>query len=50
MQIPVNYRELVGESSVTGDLLKAFRLGMQMIVLILAMRFGFEQLIVRFVK
>ena len=50
VQIPVNYRERVGESSVTGDLRKAFRLGMQMIVLIIAMRFRLDGLIVRFVK
>jgi glycosyltransferase involved in cell wall biosynthesis len=50
VQIPVNYRERVGESSVTGDLVKAFRLGMQMIVLIIAMRFRLDGLIVRFVK
>lgn len=50
VQIPVNYKERVGESSVTGDLLKAFRLGMQMIILILAMRLGLNGLIVRFVK
>jgi glycosyltransferase involved in cell wall biosynthesis len=50
VQIPVNYRERVGESSVTGDLLKAFRLGMQMIVLIVAMRFGFERPVVRLLQ
>ena len=50
VQIPVNYRERIGESSVTGDLRKAFRLGMQMIVLIIAMRFRLDSLIVRFVK
>jgi hypothetical protein len=38
VQIPVNYRERVGTSSVTGDLTKAFKLGLQMIVLILAKR------------
>jgi glycosyltransferase involved in cell wall biosynthesis len=50
VQIPVNYKERIGESSVTGDLRKAFRLGMQMIVLILAMRLGSDALIARFVK
>jgi glycosyltransferase involved in cell wall biosynthesis len=50
VQIPVNYRERIGDSSVTGDLRKAFRLGMQMIVLIIAMRFRLDSLIVRFVK
>ena len=34
VQIPVNYRGRVGTSSVTGDLKKAFRLGIQMILLI----------------
>jgi len=39
VEIPVNYRERVGESSVTGDLWKAFRLGMRMIALVLEYRF-----------
>jgi len=43
LQIPVNYRERVGRSSVTGDLRKAFVLGCQMTVLIVAMRFGLER-------
>jgi len=41
VEIPVNYRARVGESSVTGDLWKAFRLGMQMIALVLRYRLGF---------
>ncbi len=41
-EIPVNYRRRVGESSVTGDLWKAFRLGMRMIVLVLEYRLGFR--------
>jgi glycosyltransferase involved in cell wall biosynthesis len=40
IEIPVNYRRRVGESSVTGDLWKAFRLGMRMITLVLSYRFG----------
>ncbi len=40
VEIPVNYRTRVGESSVTGDLWKAFRLGMRMIVLVLEYRLG----------
>jgi glycosyltransferase involved in cell wall biosynthesis len=36
VQIPVNYRPRVGESAVTGDLLKAFGLGLRMIGMILA--------------
>jgi glycosyltransferase involved in cell wall biosynthesis len=41
VEIPVNYRQRVGESSVTGDLWKAFRLGVRMILLVLGYRFGF---------
>ncbi len=40
VEIPVNYRARVGESSVTGDLWKAFCLGMQMIALVLCYRSG----------
>lgn len=47
VQIPVNYKERIGKSSVTGDLLKAFKLGMQMIGLIAMMRFRIEPLILR---
>ncbi len=43
IEIPVNYRQRVGESSVTGDLWKAFLLGMQMIGLVLCYRFGIRQ-------
>lgn len=42
VEIPVNYRARVGESSVTGDFWKAFVLGMQMIALVLSYRFGFR--------
>jgi glycosyltransferase involved in cell wall biosynthesis len=38
VEIPVNYRQRVGESSVTGSKLKAFRLGCQMILMILRYR------------
>lgn len=38
IQIPVNYLPRVGESSVTGDLTKAFVLGMEMIGLVLRYR------------
>ena len=34
VQIPVNYRPRVGESAVTGDLVKAFFLGLKMIGMI----------------
>ena len=39
MEIPVNYCRRVGESSVTGSMTKAFRLGMHMISLVLRARF-----------
>lgn len=38
IEIPLNYRPRVGESSVTGDPVKAFRLGLRMIALILSRR------------
>ena len=40
VEIPINYRARVGRSSVTGDFWKAFRLGLEMIALVLAYRFG----------
>ena len=43
IQIPVNYKERVGTSSVTGDIKKAIVLGFQMIILIIAMRFKIEK-------
>jgi glycosyltransferase involved in cell wall biosynthesis len=49
VQIPVNYRSRVGTSSVTGDLVKAFKLGVQMIALILGARCRMESIIVPFV-
>ena len=42
VEIPVNYRPRVGESSVTGSFWKAFGLGMTMIGLVLSYRFGFQ--------
>jgi glycosyltransferase involved in cell wall biosynthesis len=42
IEIPVNYRSRVGESSVTGDLWKAFKLGVRMITLVLEYRLGFR--------
>jgi glycosyltransferase involved in cell wall biosynthesis len=39
IQIPINYKDRIGRSSVTGDLKKAFLLGVQMIWLILTFRF-----------
>ncbi len=40
VQVPVNYLPRVGASSVTGDPVKAFTLGLRMIGLITARRFG----------
>lgn len=48
VQIPVNYKERVGESSVTGDFKKAFILGMKMIILIIAMRLKLERILMRY--
>jgi glycosyltransferase involved in cell wall biosynthesis len=45
VQIPVNYKERVGESSVTGDLTKAFKLGVQMILLIGVKRVNLDPLV-----
>ena len=45
VQVPVNYRPRVGESAVTGDLVKAFFLGLRMIVMI--WRFWFRSLVSR---
>jgi glycosyltransferase involved in cell wall biosynthesis len=39
VQIPVNYRDRVGESSVTGNTWVAFKLGLRMIALIVLKRF-----------
>ena len=38
VQIPVTYRPRVGESSVTGDRLKAVRLGLEMIAMLIRVR------------
>jgi glycosyltransferase involved in cell wall biosynthesis len=43
VQIPINYKERTGRSSVTGSVRKSIILGSQMIVLIIAMRFGMER-------
>jgi glycosyltransferase involved in cell wall biosynthesis len=43
VQIPVNYKERTGQSSVTGNLKKSIILGVQMIVLIVAMRLGVDR-------
>jgi hypothetical protein len=41
VEIPMNYRARVGESSVTGSFWKAWKLGWRMIFLVLGYRFGF---------
>lgn len=43
VEVPVNYKTRVGVSSVTGDLWKAFRLGIRMIWLVLEYRFGLHR-------
>ena len=50
VQVPVNYKSRVGVSSVTGDLFKAFKLGIKMIILIFAMRLNIEKIILKFLK
>ena len=50
IQIPVNYKARIGISSVTGDIKKAIILGIQMIILIFAMRFNAEKMIFRLNK
>lgn len=40
VEIPINYRKRVGQSSVTGSLFRAFTLGCQMILMILQYRVG----------
>jgi glycosyltransferase involved in cell wall biosynthesis len=41
IEVPVHYLKRVGKSSVTGDFLKSFQLGLIMIGLVLKYRFGF---------
>jgi len=50
VQLPVNYKERIGDSSVTGSLRKAFYLGIQMILLIIAMRFKADKLLLKVIK
>lgn len=50
IQIPVNYKERVGVSSVTGDIKKAIVLGFKMILLIIAMRFKIDKILLKFLK
>lgn len=50
IQIPVNYKERVGKSSVTGNIKKAIVLGFKMILLIIAMRFKIDKILLKFLK
>jgi len=50
IQLPVNYKERIGDSSVTGSLRKAFYLGIEMILLIIAMRFKADKLLLKVIK
>ena len=43
VEIPLNYCERVGESSVTGDFWKSWKLGWRMIFLVLEYRLGLHQ-------
>jgi len=47
VQIPINYKARVGISSVTGNLSKAFVLGVKMNILIVAMKFKMEKNIIK---
>jgi glycosyltransferase involved in cell wall biosynthesis len=49
VQVPVNYKSRIGESTATGSFKKAFSLGMQMIFLIIAMRLGFKRLLLKLI-
>jgi glycosyltransferase involved in cell wall biosynthesis len=50
VQIPVNYKERTGKSSVTGYLGRTLLLGMQMTVLIVAMRFRLEKWLLKLLR
>jgi len=50
IQIPVNYKERIGISSVTGDLKKAFVLGLKMIILIIGLRFNLGMRFIRLLE
>ena len=43
VQLPINYKQRVGKSSVTGDLWKAVKLGLEMIAIILMTRLRLER-------
>jgi hypothetical protein len=50
VQIPVDYEERTGESSVTVDLGRSILLGGQILVIIVAMRFRLEFWLLRFLR
>ncbi len=50
IQIPINYKERVGTSSVTGDLKKAFVLGFKMIILIIGLRLNLGRRFIRLLE
>jgi glycosyltransferase involved in cell wall biosynthesis len=50
IQIPVVYKERIGISSVTGNLLKAFTLGIKMIILIFILRFKIDKTVLKYFK
>lgn len=50
IQIPINYKERVGVSSVTGNFRKAFVLGIKMILLIIGLRFNIRKFTVRMLE
>lgn len=50
IQIPVVYKERIGKSSVTGNLAKAFTLGIKMIILIFVIRLKVDRLALKYMK
>ncbi len=50
IQIPVVYKERIGTSSVTGNLLKAFTLGIKMILLLFILRLNIDKVVLKYFK
>ena len=50
VQIPVGYKERIGESSVTGNLFKAFILGLKMIILLFSLKLRMDKLVLKYLK
>lgn len=50
IQIPVVYKERIGISSVTGDLLKAFSLGIKMIILLFVLKLRIGNVVLKYLK